>query len=431
MISRILKKILNPRDWLRALRKLSPKKVFARAKRAGIKQVMGAIAAYLGVACASTYLVTALLTPASLIRPREVLNVVERAGIVNTLTCGVGAPVVAGVQGVCGAVMDGLGRLTSNTVASKTAATFRSKADAYFKEGFGIFDASGTLTETGKIATFNPAAWLGMMPSLDLGENPRPDSSAGEVAPVNNADEGEVASKDYHWTEFDPDKYPNYYRIIEGHVSIDYSIKAGNVHYDGKDALGRTGRAVANITADMVAESAGWRASFASDADTISGWGHNFKASVTLPNGKSYNGYFWNRSHLIADSLGGYNHVYNANGVLDKDASKSEAQNLICGTRMQNVGTNNAGGSGYGGMAYFERMVVDYLESHPDCSVWYSATPLYEGDELVPRSVLMEIKSCDGGIDVVAEVFNAANASEYKIDYMTGEVTDLKSGEVH
>ena len=63
------------------------------------------------------------------------------------------------------------------------------------------------------------------------------------------------------------------------------------------------------------------------------GWpDSNPKVQVHFPTGVSYKGYFWNRSHLIADSLGGL----------------PEENNLIAGTRAQNVGDNHAPG----GMAY-------------------------------------------------------------------------------
>jgi len=54
-----------------------------------------------------------------------------------------------------------------------------------------------------------------------------------------------------------------------------------------------------------------------------------------------YNGVFYNRSHLIAHRLGG----------------KTDSDNAITGTRMQNVGNR----SNTGGMYYIEDEAVDYL----------------------------------------------------------------------
>ena len=73
-------------------------------------------------------------------------------------------------------------------------------------------------------------------------------------------------------------------------------------------------------------------------------------------------------------------------------------------------------------MAYLENMVVSYLKEHPNCVVWYSVEPIYEGDELIPRSVIVKAKSCSGELYVVAEVYNVCPG--YTIDYMTGEVTE-------
>lgn len=232
--------------------------------------------------------------------------------------------------------------------------------------------------------------------------------------PKASADGSESGT--YQWTQWDANKYPDCYRIV-GKAVVDRDVEAGTIEYDGFDSLGRTQRAVGNITKQMVDESAGWRAEFKGDVDTITGWkGNNHKISVTLPNGKGYNGYCYNRSHLVGDCLGGYEHVYNADGTLDESASKSEKQNLVTGTRMQNVGQD-----GKGGMSYCENLVMDYLKAHPDVTVYYSATPVYDGNDLVCRSVFVDIKSSDGGLDQEVEVFNVESGCT--IDYATGKLT--------
>lgn len=222
-------------------------------------------------------------------------------------------------------------------------------------------------------------------------------------------------SGSYQWTEWN-EQYPDAYRIV-GNAVVDREVEAGTIEYDSFDSLGRTQRAVGDITKEMVDESAGWRAEFKPDVDTITGWeGNNHKVSVTMPNGSKYNQTCYNRSHLIGDSLGGYEHVYNADGSINQKKSKSEKQNLVTGTRFQNVGQDNKGG-----MAYCEGLVRDYLESHPDVTVYYSATPVYDGDDLVCRSVFVDIKSSDGGIDEEVEVFNVMPGCT--IDYSTGVLT--------
>jgi DNA-entry nuclease len=142
------------------------------------------------------------------------------------------------------------------------------------------------------------------------------------------------------------------------------------------------------------------RQDFDAECDKITGWGHNAKVRIPSANGtKDYNGYMFNRSHLIADSLGG-------------DPIRA---NLVTGTRCQNVGNNDNAG----GMAYAEEIARNYLDTHRGGWIYYAATPVYVGDEMVPRSVYVDIKSDDCSIDAHIEVFNVANG--YAIDYMTGE----------
>lgn len=112
---------------------------------------------------------------------------------------------------------------------------------------------------------------------------------------------------------------------------------------------------------------------------------------VETQQGKTYSGYLWNRSHLIAGSLSGYDVATGATPVED----------LVTDTRMQNVRRNN------GGMAYFETRTVSYFKAHPDVSVWHSATPVYVG-----------ALSSDRGLDMQEEVYDRANG--YTIDYATG-----------
>ncbi len=70
-------------------------------------------------------------------------------------------------------------------------------------------------------------------------------------------------------------------------------------------------------------------------------------------------------------------------------------ENLVCGTRMQNVGAND----GQGGMAMVETACRSWLRDFPDQTISYVATPLYVAGELVPRSVVVDARSSDGSID--------------------------------
>lgn len=200
-------------------------------------------------------------------------------------------------------------------------------------------------------------------------------------------------------TEWELASAPEYYRIV-GASRVDWSLKPGETEYGELDALGRATYARACVTPELM------EAGIARERESLqafepSGWGHNAEVSIPLADGSSYNGYFWNRSHLLAKSLGG----------------ADDLRNLITGTRMQNVGSN-AGGGGAGGMGYGEGLARSWLSEHPDGRLYYAATPVFVGDELVCRSVIVDILSSDGELDLRIEVYNAAEGAE--IDYTTG-----------
>lgn len=178
----------------------------------------------------------------------------------------------------------------------------------------------------------------------------------------------------------------------------------GSIHYEGLDSLGRTQTVAGVITYKMREEGtereredmpdpAGW---------SYNGKSNNSKVTIDLLNGKTYKGYFYNRSHLIAKSLGGAENEYN----------------LITGTRTQNVGKND----GCGGMAYTEEKARNYLDTHASSVVYYKATPAYIGTELLPRSVFVDIKTPDGILDEHVEVLNACYG--FTINYDTGQVKE-------
>lgn len=205
--------------------------------------------------------------------------------------------------------------------------------------------------------------------------------------------------KAHKWTY---SKAPLYY-TVRGKANTSVAAKKGKTKMAGWDKLGRTKRVVARVTYKMVAKSAGWREDMPASADTISGWGKQSLVSVSLSNGRKYNGYAWNRSHLLADCLGGH----------------AVKENLVTGTRTQNVGNNTA--SQPGGMQYTETLALNYLKSHHKGWVYYRATPVYKGKELVCRSVYVDIKSDDGSINEHVEVYNAMRG--VKVNYKTGAVS--------
>ena len=202
-------------------------------------------------------------------------------------------------------------------------------------------------------------------------------------------------------SDYDESKFPDMYEVL-GKAEIDES-KFSTTYSYSHDDLDRTTTAYGLVNYKAVMDSKGWRADFEPNSEP-SGWykgkeSNNKKVSVKLPTGKIYNGYFYNRSHLIADSLGGRSYKYN----------------VVTGTRQQNVGNN-----GNGGMQYIEKKVVDYVEKTKN-NVYYRVEPYYEGNELVPRYVIVNAKSDDGVINEKVKVFN--NASGYEINYSDGSFT--------
>lgn len=69
-------------------------------------------------------------------------------------------------------------------------------------------------------------------------------------------------------------------------------------------------------------------------------------------------------------------------------------------------------------MAYTERRAVSWLYKHKKGSVYYSSTPVYKGKELIPRSVVVDMKTSDGKINERVIVYNAAKG--YKVNYYKG-----------
>lgn len=155
--------------------------------------------------------------------------------------------------------------------------------------------------------------------------------------------------------------------------------------YSGMDELGRCGTAFANVCPHLMPE--GKRGDISEIHPT--GWKQ-----------KRYDGivdadppYLYNRSHLIAYKLAGEN---------------ANIYNLITGTRYFNAD----------GMSYVEDRVDEYVKSTGN-HVLYRITPVFEGDELLARGVLMEAKSLeDGRIEYCEFIYNVQPG--VYIDYRDG-----------
>ena len=233
-------------------------------------------------------------------------------------------------------------------------------------------------------------ALLALAAILGGGQIAQPQSAPAQVESISD--------RQASYTTWDAERYPEYYRIV-GPAVVDVDLEPGDILYEGLDELGRTRRVAACVTLEMSREGSDREREDMRDVRP-SGWGHNEEVDIVTPKGDIYHGAIFNRSHLLAKSLGGDDAVYN----------------VVMGTRTQNVGDNRGQD---GGMAYTEALARDWLYDNPDGIVYYSATPVYEGDELVPRSVIVDVRSSDGSLDEEVEVFNAVQG--YEVDYETGE----------
>jgi len=164
----------------------------------------------------------------------------------------------------------------------------------------------------------------------------------------------------------------------------DHTLRAYE-QYAPLDSLGRCGVAVACIGQELMPTQE--RGSIGQVKP--SGWQTVKYDSV---DGK----YLYNRCHLIGFQLTGEN---------------ANEQNLITGTRYMNVE----------GMLPFENMVADYIRE-TDHHVLYRVTPVYEGQELVARGVLLEGFSVeDQGQGICFCVFVHNCQPGIVIDYATGK----------
>lgn len=118
----------------------------------------------------------------------------------------------------------------------------------------------------------------------------------------------------------------------------------------------------------------------------------------------TYHGYLYNKSHLLAWSLGG----------------TMATNNVVLGTRAQNVGTNNQNNPG--GMAYSETRVRSFLKTHPQEVIFYQAIPVYLGTELVPRGVHVLAQSVNDPRALQINVWTFNTQTGVKIDYQTGKM---------
>lgn len=99
-----------------------------------------------------------------------------------------------------------------------------------------------------------------------------------------------------------------------------------------------------------------------------------------------------------------------------------EAHNLILGTRGQNVGSNNS--KDPGGMSYIETKTRNYVYQNKDAKVLYTAIPVYQNNELLPRAVYVEAIDINNPSQFAMATWTINQQAGVKIDYETGQASN-------
>ncbi len=186
--------------------------------------------------------------------------------------------------------------------------------------------------------------------------------------------------------EFDDSPYVIINENIPFFTEEEIVTKSYETYYD-MDGLGRCTVVIACIGRDLMPKEGEERGSIGSVKP--SGW-QTLKFDIV--DGK----YLYNRCHLIGWQL---------------TAENANRNNLITGTRYMNVE----------GMLPFEDMVADYIKDTEN-HVMYRVTPIYDGDNLVARGVLMEALSVeDSGDGICYCVYVYNNQPGIVINYANGE----------
>ena len=175
--------------------------------------------------------------------------------------------------------------------------------------------------------------------------------------------------------------------VINNNKPEDLSSIEKGFHISELDSLGRCGVATGLIEYNTLASESRGNIGHIKP----SGWHQNKYPGLV----NSEPPYLYNRCHLIAFMFFGN--------------ETNDERNLITGTRHFNADT----------MLEYETMIVHYVEDTQD-PVYYRVTPVFDGDNLVAKGVLMEAQSkTPDGLSLCVFCYNVQNGVH--IDYTTGE----------
>ncbi|HFI0272759.1 TPA: DNA/RNA non-specific endonuclease [Streptococcus suis] len=123
------------------------------------------------------------------------------------------------------------------------------------------------------------------------------------------------------------------------------------------------------------------------------GW-HNYKLTYNKDGKKAY---LFNRGHLIG---------YQFSGLID------QGENLVPLTAWTNSGHyKGTKDTNIEGMLFYENRLDSWLATHPNYWLDYRVTPIYRGDELVPRQIELQYV----GIDQAGNLLEIRLGSEKEI----------------
>lgn len=110
------------------------------------------------------------------------------------------------------------------------------------------------------------------------------------------------------------------------------------------------------------------------------GW-HNYNFYFKKENGEIARAWLMSRGHLVGYQFSGLN---------------DEARNLVPETNWLNAGNyNGTDDTNSASMLYYENRLDSWLANHPNYYLDYQVTPLYKGDELIPRQIRLAYVGID------------------------------------
>lgn len=260
-----------------------------------------------------------------------------------------------------------------------------------------------SLTETKHTATNTSTS---ISEKIEVTQPSTAPNSAPKTVPIDTEDNISIMATLINLTDQANagDNRNYYFEVGKARLQDDSDLKNGQLDFK-LDEKGRSSTARGKLTYQMFEQSKGKRQGQPLDPPY---WPKNVKTEIhySLTN-RTYHGYLYNRSHSIADSLGG-------------EKTYTSKANFTTGTRPQNVGANQKGG-----MRYAEEMVENYWKEHANTTeiVHYQVEPMYKNNEVIPRGSIIDIKSSDNILNKRIVVIN--DVEGMKINYETGVAEKL------